>query len=50
MGPQLTVVHREDNPGHVVVVAGEVDIRTAPDLHSSLCRAAEMAAGNPARW
>lgn len=46
MGPQLTVVHREDNPGHVVV-AGEVDICTAPDLRGSLCRAVEMAAGEP---
>jgi len=45
MGPQLSVVHCEDDPGHVVV-AGEIDICTARYLHSSLCRAVEMA-GEP---
>lgn len=44
MGSQFAVVHREDNPAYIAV-AGEVDIQTAPDLHGSLCRAVEMAAG-----
>jgi anti-sigma B factor antagonist len=44
MRPQLTILHLAGKP-IAVLVSGEVDIYTAPDLHRSLCRAADGGAG-----
>jgi anti-anti-sigma factor len=44
MRQQLTVVHLGGTPGFVLV-DGEVDIYTAPELYRQLCHAAETAAG-----
>jgi anti-anti-sigma factor len=44
MGPQLTIVGNADEPGRLVV-SGEVDLCTAPDLHDTLCRAVDTAIG-----
>jgi anti-anti-sigma factor len=47
MGQPFAVVRSANDPGRVVV-SGEVDIHTAPELRGSLCRAVEVAAGAPA--
>jgi anti-anti-sigma factor len=44
MRQQLTIAHLTGTPG-LVLVDGEVDINTTPELYRQLCHAAEMAAG-----
>jgi anti-anti-sigma factor len=44
MGPQLTIVRNLNEPG-ILLVSGEVDLCTAPDLHDTLCRAVDAAIG-----
>ncbi len=35
-GKQLTIEHRGDDAGHKLIVAGELDIATAPELEASV--------------
>jgi anti-anti-sigma factor len=46
MGPQLRIVRNPDEPD-TLLVSGEVDLCTAPNLHDTLCRAVDTAVKEP---